>query len=319
MKDGEVVLRLTNVSKAFGKRRVLKNISFEAYAGEVFGFVGPNGAGKTTTIKLLTGLLSLDEGEILVMGHDMRTDFEGAMAHVGGIVENPEFYGYMTGLANLKTYASVHGIDDGRIWELVRLVGMEARIRDKVSKYSLGMRQRLGVAMALLHRPRLLVLDEPTNGLDPTGIKALREILVRLAHEEGVAVFVSSHLMSEMEMMCDRVGVIVNGTLESVRAIGELVSVTAEDTVQYTLSVDDPVRALEVLRDVAGVLECKGDDSARAVHVTFAESDGEERLAAVNRALILGGVGIFTVTKQEKRRLEDVYIEMTGEGGGRID
>ena len=318
MSEKEVVLRFCNVSKAFGRRKVLKNLSFEAYAGEVFGFLGPNGAGKTTTIKLLTGLLTLDEGDVFVMGYDMRRDFESAMAHVGGIVENPEFYNYMSGLDNLKLFASVRGVGDTRIWELVRLVGMEGRIRDKVGKYSLGMRQRLGIAMALLHRPRLLVLDEPTNGLDPSGIKALREILVHLAHTEGIAVFVSSHLMSEMEMMCDRVGVIVNGELESVKTIDEIVSVCTDDTVQYAFSVDDPLHAEELLRGEDD-LACTVDEEGRVVLVTLPAENAKERLAVINRTLILGGVNVFTVSQQENRRLEDVFIEMTAKGGNQID
>jgi len=277
--------------------------------------VGPNGAGKTTTIKLLTGLLTLDEGEVTVAGHDMRRDFEGSMALIGGIVENPEFYNYMSGLANLRLYASMHGgVSEARIWELVRLVGMEGRIRDKVGKYSLGMRQRLGIAQALLHRPRLLVLDEPTNGLDPSGIKSLREILRYLAHEEGVAVFVSSHLMGEMELMCDRIGVIVNGRLQSVQKIETLVSVTAADTVQYVLCVDDAVRAEELLRGTENVV-CKVCEENGKIQVALSAEETDVQLAAVNRTLILGGVNVFTVTRQENRRLEDVYIEMTGEGG----
>ena len=316
MTERTVVLHLANVKKSFGKRQVLNGISFDAFAGEVFGFVGPNGAGKTTTIKLLTGLLSIDEGEISIMGHDMKTDFEKAMAHVGGIVENPELYGYMSGLDNLKMYARLYGVGEVRIWEVVRLVGMEARIRDKVSKYSLGMRQRLGVAMALLHRPRLLVLDEPTNGLDPSGIKALRETLVRLAHEEGVAVFVSSHLMSEMEQMCDRIGVIVNGVLESVREIGDLVLVGEKNTVQYTVAVNDPVRASALLCGMEGTEVCVTE--AGDVLVTLLEAHATEGIAAVNRALILGGIDVYTVTERAKRKLEDVYIEMTREGGGGI-
>ena len=206
----EVALKIDHLNKYFGKRQILHDICMEVYAGEVFGFLGPNGAGKTTTIKIVVGLLRLDEGDVQIHGHSITKHFEDAMACVGGIVENPELYKYMTGRENLRQYARMRtGVDEKRIDEVVELVGLSNRINDKVGKYSLGMRQRLGVAQALLHRPKLLILDEPTNGLDPAGIKELRDILKNLAHKENIAVLVSSHLMSEMEMMCDRVGVIV--------------------------------------------------------------------------------------------------------------
>ena len=252
--EKDVVLRISNLSKTLGKCKILHNISFDAYAGEVFGFLGPNGAGKTTTIKLIAGLLLLEDGDITVCGHDMRHDFERAMENIGAIVENPEFYSYMSGLENLRQYAAMRdGVTEMRIREVVHLVGMENRIHDKVSKYSLGMRQRLGVAQALMHRPRLLILDEPTNGLDPASIKSLRDILKRLAHEEGTAVVVSSHLMSEMELMCDRVGVIRAGKLQSVQTIEAMVAATAPEYEEYILRLDNAPRAETVLQTLMDV------------------------------------------------------------------
>lgn len=318
MTEKTAVLKISHLSKSFGRHKVLRDLSLEAYAGEVLGFLGPNGAGKTTTLKIVAGLLTLEEGEISVFGHDLRRDFENAMAAVGGIVENPEFYTYLSGYDNLRQYAAMRGdVSRERIDEVVRLVGMEHRISDKVSKYSLGMRQRLGVAQAIMHRPKLLLLDEPTNGLDPASIKALRDILKRLAHEEGVAVIVSSHLMSEMEMMCDRVGVIIGGELHSVQSIEELVATASPEHMQYVLTVDDAVRALEVLSllaDVQGTVEEDG-----SLLLTIPTEGARDRLGEVNRALIAGGVTLYTVTHRENRRLEDVFIEMTGTGGGSVD
>ena len=161
------ILKVENLNKHFGKKQILHDISFETYSGEVFGFLGPNGAGKTTTIKIAVGLLSLDEGDIKINGISVKKDFEGAISYVGGIVENPELYKHMSGMQNLRQYARMRkGVDQKRIDEVVEIVGLKNRINDRVGKYSLGMRQRLGVAQALLHRPKLLVLDEPTNGLD---------------------------------------------------------------------------------------------------------------------------------------------------------
>ena len=221
--SAETVLKTVGLTKYFGKRKVVDDISVETYAGEIFGFLGPNGAGKTTAIKLIMGLLRRDGGEIYINGVDTRKNFEEAMSYIGGIVENPEMYGYLTGLQNLKQYMRIRdGVNDERIEEIVRIVGLENRIREKVKRYSLGMKQRLGVAQAIMHRPKLLILDEPTNGLDPAGIKELRDMLKQLAHNENVGVFVSSHLLSEMQLMCDRVGIISNGKLLAVKSLSEV-------------------------------------------------------------------------------------------------
>jgi len=208
-----IALETRGLTKHFGKRKVVDNITLSVEAGEVFGFLGANGAGKTTTIKMILGLLSPDAGEIFINGIDVRRNFEEAMTHIGGIVENPDMYGYLSGLANLQLFARVRGVDDAAVQETIRRVGMENRIKEKFKRYSLGMKQRLGLAQAIMHNPRVLILDEPTNGLDPAGIKELRDTLKHLAHEEGVAVLVSSHMLSEMQLMCDRVGIIANGKM----------------------------------------------------------------------------------------------------------
>lgn len=310
------VLQIRHLDKTLGNRRILKDVSFETYSGEVFGFLGPNGAGKTTTIKIAVGLLMLDEGDIRIAGYDLKRQFEQAMALVGGIVENPEFYGYLSGYENLKLYARVHeGVTEERIREVVHLVGLDLRIGEKVSKYSLGMRQRLGVAQAILHRPRLLVLDEPTNGLDPAGTKALRDIIRRLAHEEGISVLVSSHLMSEMEMMCDRVGIITDGVLQSVKSIEEMVSATAPDFVTYLLHVNDALLAKTLVGAVPADCLRVADD--RTLEVTVPAEGAEEALADVNASLVKNGVRLYTVVHRENRRLEDVFIELT-KGGDQI-
>lgn len=312
------VLKIEHLSKTFGKREILHDISFETYEGEIFGFLGPNGAGKTTTIKIAAGLLRLDEGEIYIAGHSVKKNFEDAMACVGGIVENPEFYKYMSGLDNLCLFANIRdGVTEERIKEVVHLVGLDNRIKDKVGKYSLGMRQRLGVAQAILHRPKLLILDEPTNGLDPAGIKELRDILKEISHNEGVSVLVSSHLMSEMEMMCDRVGVIVNGALVDVKPIDELVSATSLDKQDYEIRVDDPARAIEVLDFVEPKNKLINGEGNLEVIVT---ADGkDEAISHINKAIVDAGLKLYTVSPKQNRRLEDVFIELTkAEGGDQI-
>lgn len=311
-------LKIEHLSKTFGKREILHDISFETYEGEIFGFLGPNGAGKTTTIKIAAGLLRLDEGEIYIAGHSVKKNFEEAMACVGGIVENPEFYKYMSGLDNLRLFANIRdGVTEERIKEVVHLVGLDNRIKDKVGKYSLGMRQRLGVAQAILHRPKLLILDEPTNGLDPAGIKELRDILKEISHNEGVSVLVSSHLMSEMEMMCDRVGVIVNGALVDVKPIDELVSATSLDKQDYEIRVDDPAKAIEVLDFVEPKNKLINGEGNLEVIVT---ADGkDEAISHINKAIVDAGLKLYTVSPKQNRRLEDVFIELTkAEGGDQI-
>ena len=316
--DREIVLEIKNVSKFFGKKQVLHDISFDTYGGEVFGFLGLNGAGKTTLIKMIVGHLMIDGGSISICGKTLEKDFEKAMANVGGIIENPEFYKYMSGYDNLFQYARLRGVSDvRRINEVVHLVGLDNRIHDKVGKYSLGMRQRLGVAQAILHRPKLLVLDEPTNGLDPAGIKDLRDILKRIAHEEGSSVLVSSHLMSEMELMCDRVGVIVAGKLIGVQPIEELISATAMDKSDFIFKTGDGASVLSLLDfipDPAKTLLGNGD-----LEIVIPKKEEKELLARINRTVVSAGIDLYSVSRKENKRLEDVFIELTGgEGGAQI-
>lgn len=210
----EVGLRVIDVNKSFGRHHVVKDLSLEVRRGEVFGFLGPNGAGKTTLIKMVMGFLFPDNGEIFISDLSVRRDYEQAMAHIGGIVENPEMYKEFSGWQNLKMYARVHGhINSERIKKVVEMVGLSDRINDKVGKYSLGMKQRLGLAQSIVHKPDVLILDEPMNGLDPSGIQDLRNILRELAHEENLAVMVSSHILTEMQLLCDRVAIINKGEI----------------------------------------------------------------------------------------------------------
>ncbi|WP_054958572.1 ABC transporter ATP-binding protein [Paenibacillus dakarensis] len=220
----DIVLSVDHVKKKIGRKWIIQDVTFDVRAGEIFGFLGPNGAGKTTTIRMLVDLIKPTEGKITVCGYDVNRQQEQALRYIGSIVENPEVYSYLTGWENLEHFARMQpGIDEDRIHEVVRIVRLEKRIHDKVSTYSLGMRQRLGIAQALLGRPKLLILDEPTNGLDPKGIKEMREFIQRLA-KEGLAVFVSSHLLSEIQLLCDRVAIISQGKVLAVGGVEELIA-----------------------------------------------------------------------------------------------
>lgn len=216
------VLEVINVSKSLSKRPIVKGINLSINEGEVFGFLGPNGAGKTTTIKMIVGLIHPDTGNIKIMGRDIQKEREAALSYVGAVVENPELYLYMSGLENLRQLARINkSITEADIKEVVELVGLSDRIKDKVKKYSLGMKQRLGLAQALLSNPKILILDEPTNGLDPSGIVEFRNLLKRLSKERNISIFVSSHMLSEVQLLCDRVAFINGGEIKSIEAIND--------------------------------------------------------------------------------------------------
>lgn len=306
--DGkETILEIKGLSKSMGKKQILKDINLEVKGGEVFGFLGPNGSGKTTTIKLMLGLLNYSHGEIKICGHDVKREFEKAVSNIGGIIENPEMYKYLTGRQNLMQYRRMQdGITDERFEEVIDIVHLRARINDKVSKYSLGMRQRLGIAQAILHRPKLLVLDEPTNGLDPSGIKELRDIFKHLAHDEGCAVFVSSHMLAELEQMCDRVciinhGVVVsNMTMEEIRSAKESRSGTA-----YRVNTPDPEAAASVAEKM-GISHSINDG---VLEIVLSE---KEKVSDFIKALVLAGIEVEGATPLQKS-LEDAFIEMVGE------
>ncbi len=217
------ILECKNLKKSFGKKQIIKGVSFDLEEGDILGFIGPNGAGKTTTIKLILGLQGIDEGQVLINGHDVEKEFVQAIERVGTIVENPDMYMYLSGKKNLLLASRLYkDVDSKRIDEVVKTVGLEKRIDDKVNKYSLGMRQRLGIAQAILHRPNLLILDEPTNGLDPEGIMELRQLLKKLAKEEKMAILISSHNLFELESFCNKVCIIQNGEIIEQSSIKEL-------------------------------------------------------------------------------------------------
>ncbi|WP_138755251.1 ABC transporter ATP-binding protein [Paenibacillus sinopodophylli] len=299
----QTIVKLHNVTKKIGKRTIIDRLTLDLPLGEVFGFLGPNGSGKTTTIRMMVGLMSLTDGEITIGGHSITKEYEKAIRHVGAIVENPEMYKYLSGYDNLIHYARmIPGITEHRVHEVVKLVGLEGRIRDKVKTYSLGMRQRLGVAQAILHKPQLLILDEPTNGLDPAGIRELRDYLRMLSKDEGIAVFVSSHLLSEMELMCDRVAIIQNGKLIDVRTIKGKDAVT--DSSRVVIEVDQQKSAMEVLRAAGFVGEHVGTEAVAV------EAD-KESTAAINASLVAAGIKVYGIRAQVKT-LEDQFLEVTG-------
>ncbi|OXB92645.1 ABC transporter ATP-binding protein [Parageobacillus galactosidasius] len=296
------LLQLKNVRKDIGKKTIIHDLSLEVFPGEVFGFLGPNGAGKTTTIRMIVGLMGITSGEVLINGISIQKDFEKAIQHVGAIVENPEMYKFLTGYQNLLHYARMtKGVTKERINEVVKLVGLEKRIHDKVKTYSLGMRQRLGLAQALLHRPSLLILDEPTNGLDPAGIREIRDYLRKLAKEEGLGIIVSSHLLSEMEMMCDRFAIIQHGRLVGIESVQEL----SKQAQKVLLTVEPVEQALTVIKNIYPHMNITPAKQGIEVSIDYKE------IPSLNAALVSENIKVYGIQVLTKS-LEERFLEMTG-------
>jgi ABC-2 type transport system ATP-binding protein len=298
------IVEVDRLSKSFGRVRALNEVSFSVEEGEVLGFLGPNGAGKTTTIRILLGLLHGDRGTAKIAGHDCWTDHARASPFFGATLEQPGFYGFLSGRDNLRQFARMLGsVDEKQITELLDLVGMTERADDKVKRYSMGMRQRLALAQALLGKPRLLVLDEPTNGLDPNGIHGLRILLRKLASEQGLTIFFSSHLLSEVEELCDRVVVLHRGEVRASGPLSELMNVKGY---RYRIDVSDVDRALEVARAVDGARA-----EAGTVKDSITVTSDTDLARQINHALVYAGIGVDQLVRTEKG-LEDVYIQLTG-------
>ena len=294
------VLKCENLHKQIGKKEILKGISLEIYPGDILGFIGPNGAGKTTTIKLILGLQNISSGKVEINHFDIEKNFEKAIQKVGAIVENPDLYMYLSGYDNLKLIANLYkNVDNKRINEVVKLVGLENRIQDKVSKYSLGMRQRLGVAQAILHKPNLLILDEPTNGLDPEGIKSMRELLVKLAKEENMAILISSHNLAELESFCNKVSIIKNGIIVETSNLEDVKKEVSEGT--FIFEVDNITQA-KFLCPEGTILS-----SDHKLRVIIEKDDVPELV----KKLVMQDIKIYSVT-EDILTLEDAFLKKTG-------
>ncbi|TDF99399.1 ABC transporter ATP-binding protein [Paenibacillus piri] len=311
-KQPETVLSVKNVKKSIKGKEIIKGISFDVFGGEIFGFLGPNGSGKTTTIRMLVDLIAPTEGSITICGFDVHKQHNEALQYVGCIVENPELYPYLTGWENLEHFARMlPGVSDRRIREVVEIVGMDARIHDTVRTYSLGMRQRLGIAQALLNSPKLLILDEPTNGLDPQGIKEMREFIQRLA-ETGLSLFVSSHLLSEIQQMCDRVAIISQG---EVIKVGEVDALIDESASRVIWRVSPFERAIGVLKSRQDVLVLEAEEAASSDGIEASASAivtqlSPEAVPSLTRELVEAGVLLYGV-ETKSPTLEDLFLSLT--------
>lgn len=301
----EVTLAVKGLKKSINNKEIIRGLDFELKKGEVFGFLGPNGSGKTTTVRMIVGLIKPTHGTIEICGFDVQKNFTKAMEQIGCIVENPELYPYLTGSENLKLFSGMmKAVTKERIDEVVKLVGLSERMDDKVHTYSLGMRQRLGIAQALLGNPKILILDEPTNGLDPSGIREMREFIKYLAKNEGLSVFVSSHLLSEIQLMCDRVAIISKGKILQIGEVSTLLS--KQEQLLWNLS---PIEAgLKVFAKLA----VKAEVSDGYIVTAYLENE----VGKWNQSLVETGVIVKGITRKTPA-LEDLFLELTG--GDSID
>ncbi len=298
--SNEKIVEIRKLSKTIGKKQIIKDLNLDLHKGEITGFLGPNGAGKTTTIRMMVGLMKPSQGDILIGGKSIRTDFEESIEKVGVIVENPEMYKFMSGYKNLLHFARMHkGVTKARIDEVIQQVGMQNRIKEKVGSYSLGMRQRLGLAQALLNNPEFLILDEPTNGLDPAGIREFRMYLRKVARENDVAIFVSSHLLSEIELLCDRIAIIQNGELIDIKNVNE------HQQSRYYIEAKPADQAKQVLEEIGFTVH--PHDNGYLI-----DTEAEHIPGAI-KLLTAAGVDLYAV-QPHRTTLEDQFLEMTGGG-----
>ncbi len=241
------VLEIKGLEKSYGERRVLNNLNFEVYAGEIFGFIGPNGAGKSTLIRIISGLTQPSYGEVYICGLSVQKQFEKAISNIGVVMENCQLYSYMTGRQNLQYFASLlKSVTKDDIERVIKISGLDNRIDDKVRNYSFGMKQRLGLAQALLNNPKLLILDEPTNGLDVNGVIELRRTLKILAAKNNMGIFISSHILSEVEQLCDTVAIFDRGSILEMRTMDDFQN-DGKAQKRFRIRVDYPNYAGKVI------------------------------------------------------------------------
>lgn len=295
------ILKCSNLKKQIKNKIIVENISFSINKGDIVGFIGPNGAGKTTIIKLILGLMKLSEGKVFINGFDIEKDFIKAIEKVGSIVENPDLYMYLSGYDNLKIIANNYkNISKDRIQEVIKIVGLENRIKDKVSTYSLGMRQRLGIAEAILNQPDLLILDEPTNGLDVEGIIEIRNLIKQLS-QQGMAIFISSHNLTEIDNLCNRIIAIKNG------------KIIADDTIENFTTISNISSYILELNSIGNLAKIMSDykfeiikDNKIRVYIL------KDKITELMQKLIENKYQIYSL-QEEKLTSEEAFIKKVGE------
>ncbi|PGM56628.1 ABC transporter ATP-binding protein [Bacillus sp. AFS053548] len=301
--NSDIVLELKSVNKTISNQKIIKDISFELYKGEVLGLLGPNGSGKTTTMRMIVGLMSITSGEIYIQGNSIKEKFKESIKQIGAMIETPAFYPFYSGYKNLMYFARMlEGVSKERVLEVIDLLGLSNAIHKKFSTYSLGMKQRLGIAQALLHNPSILILDEPTNGLDPAGVREIRDYLKQIAEVEQTAILLSSHLLSEIELICDRSIIIQNGQFVE--------SIDLNDKSGEKLFIEIVVKSTKAFESSFTNKDNKYKFDVINDQKIIFEID-EEEIPSLIKELVLSEIEIYYVTRK-KERLEDLFIQLTG-------
>ncbi len=296
----EYIVQTENLSKSFGKEQAVSNINLKIRKGEIYGFLGPNGAGKTTTIRMLLGLMKPSSGTIKIFQKDVTRDRMNILAKVGSLVENPSYYPHLTAYENLEALRKILGVPKSRIDEVLEIVRLKDAANKKVKGFSLGMKQRLGIAASLLHNPELLILDEPTNGLDPSGIIEIRNLIKRLPSEYGMTIIISSHLLSEIDQMATQVGIVSKGKM------------IFQDSIEAMRKSAQPKVFIKVSDAEKGwrSLVAHGIKAEHKEGLISLDECSDEKVAHIVQILVQEGILVYRV-EEEKRSLEDIFLQMT--------
>lgn len=303
------VLEVNDLCKSFKGRLVIDNISFSVDEGDVYGFLGPNGSGKTTTIRMLLNLIHPDSGTVRIEGYDVKEDFKRAVKRVGAIVESPRFYPYLSGRKNLELMANLIGsLSENSVLDVLNMVDLTDRADDRVKTYSLGMMQRLGIANALLNEPRLVILDEPTNGLDPQGMKEIRDLIIELSSKKNITFFISTHLLHEVELMCNKVAILNNGRIVYKGRVDDLLN---EDYEMVEINTKMPEMTFDLIRNNDYVKDVRIDKMGVLVKIERGTS------SKLNRFLLSNNIDVdYLIPKNQS--LEELFIDVVS-GGDKND
>lgn len=291
------VIKVRNISKTINKKKILDNINFDIYEGEIVGLVGKNGAGKSTLLKIMTGLYSYDEGEIYYYNYNLKTDYEKAMSIVGTLIENPDMYSNLTGKKNLEIFKSMFkGIDEGTIEEIVRIVEMEKYLGKKFKTYSLGMKERLGIASSLINKPKILILDEPTNGLDREGVKNTMKMLKEL---KDTTIIISSHMLSDIEELCNKIIFINDGKIDSIKIKQN------DKKKNIVFEVDDFSKARLIIKDYC-------------INENLEVYESDDIVSLINKELVLNDINVYRIS-EATNTLEKDFFRMIGKSNDKTN
>ncbi|MBO1511806.1 ABC transporter ATP-binding protein [Metabacillus bambusae] len=300
----EMMIKTTDLTRKFKGSTVVDHINLSIKKGEIYGFLGPNGAGKTTTIRMLLGLMKPTSGKIELFGEDVKHDHLKALKKIGSLVESPSYYGHLTARENLEALRKILQVHKSRIDEVLSIVRLTKDADRAVKGYSLGMKQRLGIAAAILGRPELLILDEPTNGLDPSGIHEIRDLIKRMPQQYGITILISSHLLSEIDQMATQVGIISKGQMIYQDSIEMLRN---KAMAQIMIKVKDAKKAKALLLAKGFLVEVENE-------YVICEDMADEKVATIITILVNGGLAIYRV-EEKRKSLEDIFLDLTSEGG----